>query len=259
MILVTSIINGCAGIPSGKVNLRNYPEINGDVFEKIDLGIIPIKPEMVEVKNKVYVSGCKDGKCFSETRINSRLVQTEDSVFTQKLEDNFRKKISQNTRLKDNKLLACRAVITGDVSYNYAPLCFLHQYISAFTLTIIPYYCQTVYQANASLISYPKESQIHGTIKTSIREAKIGDIFLDENDHPAKLLKTYELKDKVHEFWSSLFALAAVPITSLRKTPTPYAAKAQVENTISEALVRQVLHDANTFEECQKTSPSNIK
>ncbi len=66
-------------------------------------------------------------------------------------------------------------------------------------------------------------------------------------------------KDKVHEVWSSLFALAAVPITSLRKTPTPYAAKAQVENTISEALVRQVLHDASTFEECQKTSPSNIK
>lgn len=98
-------------------------------------------------------------------------------------------------------------------------------YIPTFlTLFTIPYYCQRNYEAKAKLIS------------------------AEDN----RVLKEYYLKDEVHEVWSSIMLLLAIPMTSLRDLKTPEAAKKIVENNISEALSRQILNDAAKFPECQK-------
>jgi len=99
--------------------------------------------------------------------------------------------------------------------------------ISIPTLTIIPYYCQIGFRGGAVLID----------TKTN------------------KVLKSYELKDKVHEVWSSLMVLAAIPIKPIRKLPSARAGKLIVENNISEALTRSILNDASNFKECQKDQP----
>ncbi len=189
-----------------------------------------------------------------------------DGIFNYKIVFALKTKNSLISRFDEKNKGGCVIKISSKKDLGFCPITNL---IVPFTLFTFPYYCQHIYKAKATLISYPKDSQIHGTIKTSIREAKIGDIFLDENDRPAKILKTYELKDKVHEIWSSLWMLSWLVVEPNKYSSIqnkylevgrhPDVAKTETENTISEALVRQVLHDASTFEECQKTSPSNKK
>lgn len=99
--------------------------------------------------------------------------------------------------------------------------------ISIPTLTIIPYYCQIGFRGGAVLID----------TKTN------------------KVLKDYELKDKVHEVWSLLMILAGFAIKSLHELPSDDYGRRIVENTISEALTRSILNDASNFKECQKDQP----
>ncbi len=100
------------------------------------------------------------------------------------------------------------------------------------TLTIIPYYCQIGFRGGAVLID----------TKTN------------------KTLKTYELKDKVHEVWSSLWMLSWFIVNPNKYAPNaeyPNDAKKIMEDKISEALTRSILNDASQFKECQKDQPSS--
>ncbi len=226
-LIITAVfflVSSCAAIPANKIKVEDYPQIDPSNEIKISLKYETFK---FEPDKKGYVF---------------------DSAALLKL----------NKNIKSDAKASCTIKISTMHSAPFPRVCIANYFLAGFTLFAIPYYCQHTYEIKSSLISYPKDSQIYGTIKTSIREAKLGDIFLDENDRPAKLLKTYEIKDKVHEVWSLLMILAAIPIKSLRELPSDESGKRIVENNVSEALVRQIIHDASTFEECQK-SPSNKK
>jgi len=116
-------------------------------------------------------------------------------------------------------------------SRNRITFCPITNIISPITLAIIPYYCRYKYQVNATLLTKNKNPN---------------------SQEKYKILKEYQLSDRVDEVWSSLLFLAAVPITPLRKIDTPDQAKSKTYTRISEAIVRQVLNDAKNFKECQK-------
>lgn len=225
--LITSLLTSCAGIPAGKVRLENYPEVQPDL--SLDLG-------------------------YARMQFTEKTPDVKEKNFTDKI-------VLELSRvgIKSDKKARCLVEVSSHNDIKDSPFLAPYALISMLTLVIVPYYVPLTYEAQATLISHPKDSEISGTILPSISGAKPGDIFLDSDDQPAKILKTYELKDKVHEVWSSLMLLAAIPITSLRKLPSANAGKMITENTISEALVRSILHDASTFKECQKppSSPSN--
>ncbi len=234
LTLITSICVGCAGIPGKNVKLENYPKVDQSNLAKLDL---------------------------SYDKTDSKLSEVGVGDFTNKIVDKLY--FFQINREK-NPSKRCHIKVSSNHDYGTSKICQAYGILTGFTLFIVPAYCYWNYQANASLISYPQDSQIHGTIKTSIREAKLGDIFLDENDRPAKLLKTYELKDKVHEYWSLVALLGEITVAIISPSTinnsnisTPERAKLDTENTISEALVRQVIHDASTFEECKKSILTN--
>jgi hypothetical protein len=221
----------------------------------------------------------------------NELINKSDKVseiFNYNIIFNLKSKNSSIDKLNEKDYSGCVVKISSKKDLGFCPITNL---IAPLTLAILPYYCQHTYQAQATLISYPSKEELkdkainifpnqinfssdkiqikqtktknNGIVKTNNylltkdkKRINEGDYFLDENNQIAKLLKTYELKDKVHEVWSSLMLLAAIPITPLRKLPTPDAAKSQVENTISEALTRSILNDASSFEECKKSSSS---
>lgn len=225
IMLIISIFSGCAAIPGKNIKLENYPEIKGDLK---DLNL--------------------DFRYF-----NSVEKLDEYHQFDKIVGENLRKHSVQKS-LEDHNH-GCTVKVSTKSEVKEDGFCEPYFAVTFFTLFIVPFYCQEKYQANASLISYSKETETRGhEIKLSINQAKLGDFFLDENDRPAKLLKTYELKDKVHEIWSSLWMLSWFVVDSWGKGPTPEKAKYETENTISEALVRQVIHDASQFEECKKSS-----
>ncbi len=201
LILTIILTSNCAGIPGKNVKLEDYPEINDEEVRKIDLTI----------KNSTrYITQ-------DEIKNSANL----DYYFSLKAIDEFKKnKINKFNNVNSK----CALDLNFKVRNNFAPICFLNYYISGFTLTIIPYYCQQTYTAHATLIS------------------------TQDN----RILKTYDLKDKVHEVWSLLLLLAAIPIKSLRDIPAPEGAKHQTETKLSTALTRQILRDAATFKECQK-------
>jgi hypothetical protein len=100
--------------------------------------------------------------------------------------------------------------------------------LSYFTLFTIPFYCQHSYEVKAVLMSQQKDPT------TNITQNKV--------------LKEYHLKDKLHEVWSLLWMFNPWSWDE----PASDSGKRIVERNISEAFVRQVIHDANSFEECKK-------
>lgn len=94
------------------------------------------------------------------------------------------------------------------------------------SLTVIPCYKQNIFEARATLISTSNN----------------------------KTLKEYYLKDKAHEVWSSLWMLSWFIVKPSKYTNAEYPkdTNAQIEQTISQSLTRQILNDAATFPECQK-------
>jgi hypothetical protein len=226
LIFITSLISSCAAIPAKKIKLDNYPKIEdasglslareSEKFEP-DYRGLDFAPRIIEVMDQ-------------ELRKNKSVPKNQ-------------KPISTNCSVKISAM-------------HYAPLprtCIANYFLAGLTLFTIPYYCQHIFEAKATLISYPKDSEITGNIVPSISSAKIGDLFLDENNRPAKLLKTYDLKDKVHEVWSLIWTLTWFFVDTKRysSATSPEGAAYQTEETISEALVRSILNDANKFEECR--------
>jgi hypothetical protein len=125
----------------------------------------------------------------------------------------------------------CEIIAYIDSTNRFLTCPLITNYIAPFTLFTIPYYCARHYEAHATLLTKNKNPN---------------------SQEKYKILKEYQLSDRVDEVWSSLLFLAAVPITPLRKIDTPDQAKSKTYTRISEAIVRQVLNDAKNFKECQK-------
>ena len=234
------LLTSCAAIPANKIKLEKYPEINGEIKD-LDLSFIEEK---------------------SPKKLNE--YHEFDDAVTQKLLKNLVQKKSEKSAPTK-----CLIEISTKNETNSDGMCEPYFAVTFFTLFTVPYYCQHTYEAHATLISHPKDSEISGAILPSISGAKPGDIFLDSDDQPAKILKTYELKDKVHEVWSLLWMLSWLVVEPNKYSSIqnkyldvgrhPDVAKIDTENTLSEALTRSILHDASTFKECQKPQPSTSK
>ncbi len=160
--------------------------------------------------------------------------------------------INLNSTLQNNKNSQCEVRKKFTERWGSFLTCYIGVFPSFFTATIIPYYCQNIYELDASLVATIPESHLQSlplTIKPSIKEAKEGDYYLNENNELTKLLKTYYLEDKVHEVWSLIWMLNPFSWDEA----TPERAKSETQSRMSQALARQVIHDANQFEECKKT------
>lgn len=129
-------------------------------------------------------------------------------------------------------------------------VCLINYFVAGVTIFTIPYYCQLIYETKGTLY------------------ANIIDPITKQPSR--KVLKTYYLKDKVHEVWSVAivaFEIAALPFMfihhnltknnkdskPLRKDssniPTAYGV---TTSNISQAMARMAVKDALTFEECRK-------
>ncbi len=251
LILTISLLAGCAAIPGGNVKLGSYSQIDQSKLTNLDLSY-----ERTDFGLK------KVGADFSD-KITKRLSFVERGQ---------KKPFNKN----------CHVMISSNNDYGTSNVCQVYGILAGFTLFIVPAYCYWNYQVQASLIHYPSESSLRdkpinvnpkqvdfSNNKIQIKQTKKGnylltedkqrinegEYFLDENNNLAKLLKTYELKDKVHEVWSLLMILAGFAIKSLHELPSDDYGRRIVENTISEALVRSILNDASNFKECQKDQP----
>lgn len=221
VLLIFNFLSGCAAIPAYKIKLESYPKINKEDAESLSLNYSTFK----------FIP---DKKGYEFTKKITKIIN--DNIV-----------ISQPSR--------CSVEISNMHSALLPRACVANYFLAGFTLFTIPFYCQHRYEIKANLISYPDESKISGVILSSINQAKAGDLFLDKNNQLAKLLNRYHLEDKVHEVWSSLWMLSwfIVNPTKYAKTAEhPKDARKITENNISEALVRQIIHDASQFEECQK-------
>ena len=227
-----SLLAGCAGIPVNKVRILDYPEIRKEGIKNLDISYEHF--ESTEGNKSVDVAS--------------------------KFEKIGIKKVSEKI---NSKCLVESRMDIGAYSFWGCPI--FTNILSIPTLTIIPYYCQIGIEARANLIFYPEESEIYGNIiKPSLNQAKLGEIFLDENNRPAKLLKTYELKDKVHEVWSLIWMLSWLAVEPNKYSSIqnkylevgrhPEVAKTETENNISEALTRSIINDAIDHPECYKNS-----
>ena len=257
IFLITSLFSGCAGIPGKNVKLENYPEA-GERGKNLNLsfGYFNTEKNTDEYHQFNYAVSTQLNKYFIQ---QSTKVPADTACFI---------KVSTKNEIKEDGL------------------CEPYFAITFFTLFTIPFYCQHNYQAQASLIHYPSESSLRyksinvnpkqvdfSNNKIQIKQTKKGnylltedkqrinegEYFLDENNNLAKLLKTYELKDKVHEYWSLIALLGEIFVAVIHPSTiknsnisTPERAKIDTENTISEALVRSILNDAKSFPECQK-------
>ena len=258
IILLTSLVGSCAGIPSNNVKLEDYPQIEQNKLDKITLSaeFYPSK-NIIKEKEEVFI--------YSLKGLNSK--KTESNQCLAKVYSKKNNKSRNKTYFSDILVIF------------YGAICQL-------SLTIIPCYRQHIYQAQATLIHYPLEFSLRdksinvnpkqvdfSNNKIQIKQTKKGnylltedkqrinegDYFLDEDNNLAKLLKTYELKDKVHEYWSLIALLGEIFVAVIHPSTiknsnisTPERAKIDTENNISEALVRSILNDAKSFPECQK-------
>jgi len=228
ILLIISFLSSCAAIPANKIKLENYKNFEQKDLEKLDLSydVVVFEP---------YNGGIDFNK-----------------VLTSKLESKDQKILKTNN-VKPTKCII-KVSAMGDTPW--ARTCIANYFLAGFTLFAIPYYCQHIYEARANLIYYPKDSEVSGIIKPSLNQAKLGEIFLDENNRPAKLLKTYELKDKVHEVWSLIWTLTwfAVDTKLYSNATSPEGATYKTQETISEALTRSIINDAIDHLECYKNS-----
>ena len=226
--LIIPLLASCAGIQGNNVKLENYSEVDGEDLRSLDLGYKyksnPSKDGREYDKQEEqcandYASGKKI--CYMK---NDHVIDHFDGAIIGKLQTPY-PKISELNPDSPNR---CIVEIYSKKSYGFCPIT---NFLSPFTLMILPYYCQHKYEAKATLIS--------------------------TSDN--RILKEYYLKNKAHEVWSSLWFLSAFVIDSWGKGPTPEGAKEMVEQNISEALARSIINDASQFPECQKDQASLIK
>ena len=182
--------------------------------------------------NKIKLSNYPDIKSDAVKNLD---ITYEYHDFVEKREEEDSAKIDITTEAKliklgikkssDSKNAKCKIVTSmSSGAYDFWGCPIFTNIISIPTLTIIPYYCQIGFRGGAVLID----------TKTN------------------NILKSYELKDKVHEVWSLLMILAGFAIKSLHELPSDDYGRRIVENNISEALTRSILNDAKSFPECQK-------
>jgi hypothetical protein len=238
IFLITSFLSSCADIPANKIKLENYKNFEQKDLEKLDLSY----------RHDNFYGVLKDYQNF-------------DSNFIEK----YKSKGSFVKPLDKSSASACVIEVSSIKKMPLQNICIVNYVTSFVTLFTLPFYCQHIYEARANLIFYPEESEIYGNIiKPSINQAKLGEIFLDENNRPAKLLKTYELKDKVHEVWSLIWMLSWLAVEPNKYSSIqnkylevgrhPEVAKTETENNISEALTRSIINDAIDHLECYKNS-----
>lgn len=204
VMLMFLLVTNCAAISGGNIKLENYPEVKKGEVEKIDLSYENQTPR----------------KYYGPNSIDS------DNDFMEIVINSFKKNNIHEKTDELSKSKLCNVKVSTSVKWPIGLSCFINQYISGFTLAIIPYYCPEVYQTHATLISTSNN----------------------------RILKEYDLKDKVHEVWSLFWALSwfVVNPTKYSNSDYPEEAKKTTEKTLSEALTRSILNDASNFEECQK-------
>ena len=150
-------------------------------------------------------------------------------------EDRFDKKLDKLgiKKYSENQKNGCRveASVSGDIVDSFWGCPIFTNIIAPFTLFIVPLYCQKGFYGRAKIISTSNN----------------------------KTLKEYYLKDKAHEYWSLIATLGELTVALIyppafknSNIQTPESANAQIEQTISQSLTRQILNDAATFPECQK-------
>lgn len=253
IILAVSIISGCAGIPGNNVSLKNYPDVTKEELQDVNVTFVQYHAKDLSEKKDV-----------------------------DRMKNNYQGKMDTG----------CLATKNINIRWGSFLTCYVGFFPSAFTATIFPYYCQTIYEAQSSLIYHPTKSETDYLSKQSLisdktfditslpkisyqmpiyqtkkgnyiintnkdaNQTKVyeGDYFIDEEGKVTKLLKTYYLKDKVHEVWSLPWTLLVdlpIYLISGKDKPTPESAKLIVSEKVSTALMRSVLNDASKFEECK--------
>jgi hypothetical protein len=152
IILIINLLSSCASIPGGNIKLENYPDIEKENIKDVNLNY-----------EKEEFQPDKKGLSFTH-EITSRI--------DKKLE---------NTNKKNNKINTtnCSLKISTMHSAPFPRLCIANYFIAGFTLFTIPYYCQHIFEAKATLT-----------------DNKTGTI-----------LKSYYFKDKAHEVWSILWLI----------------------------------------------------
>ena len=205
MVLIASLVGGCAGIPANKIKVSDYPEAKSEEIKNLDIAY-----EYYDFVEK------REGRNPAEIDIT-----TEAKLIKLGIKKHSK---TQNTK--------CKIVASMNSGvYNFWGCPIFTNILSIPTLTNIPYYCQIEFIGSADLID----------TKTN------------------KTLKTYELKDKVHEVWSLLMILAGFVYKPLHELPSDDYGKRITESTISEALTRSILNDASSFEECKKDQALPLK
>ena len=187
----------CASIPGNNVRLEKYPSDENAGSLDLNYGYEWPYPSPYRQDDK------------------------ENSEFKQKIISKLEEKSSQIKESKSGKSAKCIVKIAARVRGGNFFTCPITNLISPLTLTIIPFYCQSIFEIHASLMS----------TKTNLT------------------LATYDLKDKAHEIWSIFLLLG---IADKYQRDNENWGSRVVENTLAEALVRQVIHDANQFQECKK-------
>lgn len=323
IIAVLLVITSCAAIPARKVKIENYPNFDKNQLRNTSLDVVISKDYSAKPPFNI---GDSLTKIYSERDFNKKIFES----FKSKGLDPFAEgKKPQNA--------GCLVRITTQKNDDqFDGFCGPYYFATFFTLFTIPYYCQHIYQANATLVSYPSPESIKGKAininpnqinfssnKIQIKQGKKGNYILTEDKKKiyegeyfiesyqvlnqnsesdanqtnkkmeqnltninspdssgsekwrtliheplmkknkleeqfkeqyrlAHLLKTYELKDKVHEVWSLLMILAGFVYKPLHELPSDDYGKRITENNISESLTRSILNDASNFEECRK-------
>jgi hypothetical protein len=228
IVLLMSILTSCAAISAKKIKPEDYPKVSENEIKGIKL---------------LYDYNSGDRKYYQH--------------FNDKVGEIFSSE-EYNIKYSGKNYKNCEIKFSSDSYYPLEKFCNAYGILSGFTLFIIPAYCQKNFELKASLVTRIDESQLTNQsmiIKPNEEEAKEGEYFIDENNNLTKLLKRYYLKDKVHEVWSLIWGITW-PIINPSKyidgIDFPEEAKEDTKERISEALARQVIHDANQFEECKK-------
>lgn len=235
-------ISSCASFPENKIKLSDYPEINKEEIKNLDLGY-----------GKVNFKPDHRGFDFATTMLTE-----------------MEQQMKANKGTKENNSRSCYVQISAMHSATFPRICIAHYFIAGFTLFTIPYYCQHIFEAKATLIANNPEptttnkstnkskpdSANHQTNKQQTNNTT------SPNQTQPKILKEYYFKDKAHEVWSSIMFLTA--FTTVWTFPdmwsnmhTPEDANNKIQQTISEALTRSVIRDASQFSECQKQPNQN--
>jgi hypothetical protein len=206
VILVINLLSGCAGIPARKVKLDDYPKSFAQDVRNLNLSYDYDKirdeinniPYRAEFEGAVYYKDNKghfrygsvynkkrNEKYFDYETKEKDLVGNEIGAYKDFVDDlkhrpyfdysivkNLKSKNPHIVRKKYNDPGGCMVRLESANYTNFPRLCIANHFLAGFTLFTIPYYCQHTYEARATLLSHPQDSEIQGIIKNSIAKPK---------------------------------------------------------------------------------------